>query len=367
MFANMMNNNERRSRQSLEGVYINTPCPECAFAFLTQGGFRVMVHTMAIGCQNGRFRNEDAVTLYGYRVVDPDGQKGVIITNVIESSPQSQRSAVTFEEDYAYAIHRDGFLRDVHANGHYGVLGSCHMHPPMAHRFSATDLGNFSMYLENQKLYLAGLFHLEENELRLTMRVCARDPKNPCRLLLWDLPTAVSDDDVFSRLPPEGKKTNEQIWKEVAGCHTAPRFVIMNEAPRVGQTTVQSSAHGEPAPQQNEAPETGPKEQEGHSEAAAPGPAPETPCSGPVSITMPEGTPCDSISIDICGLQEGAEGALHCILKDGVLRLFYQPVHAKEGEEPMPDAMADEPPAPFQMEAAAAAEKEASETLPHAD
>lgn len=348
MFTNVMNNG-RHLRQSIEGVYISCPCPECSFAYLTEDGYRVMIHTMASGCKDGQFHNEDAVTLYGYRVVDSDGKKGVIITNVIESSPQSERSSVTFDEDYSYAIHRDAYLRDIHVNSNYGVLGSCHMHPPTAHYFSMTDLLNFSMYLDSQKYYVAGLFHLENNELRLTMRVCARDPHNANRLLMWDLPTAISDSDVYNRMPPEGKKTNEQIWKEVARCRVAPRFIINNNDPRIKQINEIQPTRRESVLKQDMKPEM--KQKEGTDAESIPAHT-NSPQSQNMANIILDGHIQDGISIDISDLKEGVAGALCCILKEGVLRLFNQSIEANRSDDQDFEPMTVEPPASLRRETA---------------
>ncbi len=291
MFSAFLNN-EKSFRQSLEGIYLNRPSPECSFAYMTEDCYRIMVHTMATGCKDGRFHNEDAVTLYGYRVMNTNGARGVIITTVVESSPASQRSSVTFEEDYAYAIHRDSYLRDVHVNPNYGVLGSCHMHPPLVHHFSDTDLDNFAMYLKDQKIYLAGLFHLEDGELRLKMHVCTVDPKISRRLLLWDLPTAVSDSEVIRRMPPEGKKSCEQIWKDVTGSRTAPRFIFLGEKPDLDQDMApdqSSDCRFEPTPQ---------------------------------SVELSEHTLPGTIKLDLSALREGDEGVLYGCVNRGVLRLM---------------------------------------------
>ena len=311
MFSAFLNN-EKASRQPLEGVYLNSPSPECSFAYMTGDCYRVMVHTMATGCRDGLFHNEDAVTLYGYRVKDTNGDKGVIITTVVESSPASRRSSVTFDEDYAYAIHRDSYLRDVHVNPNYGVLGSCHMHPPKAHRFSGTDLNNFAMYLKDQKLYLAGLFHLEEGELRLKMRVCTTDRKHPHRILLWDLPTAVSDSEVSRLTPPEGKKSFEQIWKDVTGSSTAPRFVFLGEKPSRDHT----SAPDHPSDRMG----------------------------GPISqpAQMSQQTLPSAVRLDLSALQEGAEGLLCGRMSHGVLCLMLR--KPEDTSASVPDQAMDEVP-----------------------
>lgn len=283
MFYNVMPSGY--GRQYVQSTYTRTQTRECSRMFMTSDAFRVMLRSMATGCKGGDFRQEDAVELYGFRTKEKDGTIAAVVTDVVESSPAAKRSGCTFDVDNNYSLHRDKYIRDRHTNPNFTLVGYIHSHPGHMTHFSQQDIETMAMYAPEMKVFLSGLVTLYNGNLECTMYVCTWENG---RLLIWDVPLLVSDEEAQKRLPHEKKKDYSAIWQEATGSGRVPRLCML-------ETSMDAMmACGNP------------KREE---------------------ATKPR------YNIDVSGIPEGTEGLLCGMMVNGRLSLFLKPmVQQPDGE-----------------------------------
>lgn len=221
--------------------YHSGTTPKCEKAYMTGDAFRVLLRSVAGGSRRGRIASEDGVQLYGWRVIERDGSLSAIVTDIVESSPQSRRSSVTFDVDYAYAIHRDRYLRDLRNQRDFNLLGYIHSHPGHMTVFSPTDVDTMAEYTRSDmEVMLSGLVTLSDGRLELTMYAVTQQG---CEMDIWHLPLKVSDREVARRMPVCAPKPFGQVWCEASGAQTPPDFSL-----------VEIETDGRAAPEERQAP-----------------------------------------------------------------------------------------------------------------
>lgn len=292
------------TKPQTNAIYMHTVTPKCEKAYMSTGAFRVLLRSVGCGFRNGRFVNEDGMQLYGWRVREKDGSLSAIITDVVESSPASRRTSVTFDVDHNYAIHRDRYLRDVNHHKNFNMLGYIHSHPNHMTYFSQTDVDTMAEYTRSDmEVMLSGLVTFFRGELELTMYAVTQ---NGNQLNIWHLPLTISDEEVNRRKPACRDKSFEQIWCEATGASAAPRFRMLEAPEDRRERSAAAAERHEPAP----------------------------------AVRLP---------VDLSAITEGAEGMLCGRMEAGTLHLFLAPVAAAaspstETAESSPQP-ADEPPA----------------------
>lgn len=281
MFYNAMPMNY--GRQRVQGVYTHTQTRECSRSFMTSDAFRVLLRSVASGCKGGSFQQEDAVELYGFRVREKDGTIAAVITDVVESSPSAKRSGCTFDVDNDYSLHRDQYIRDRHTNSNFSLLGYIHSHPGRLITFSQQDVDTMAMYAPEVNVFVSGLVTLSSGNLECTMYACTWENG---RLLIWNLPFLVSDEEAYKRLPREQKKGYDAIWKEATGSGRVPRLCML-------ETSMDEMMSCEA-----------------------------------FSRTKREEAPAaqSRYNIDVSGIPEGGEGLLCGMMVNGKLSLFLKPM-----------------------------------------
>lgn len=268
-------------------IYTRTTAPECRKAFMSTNAFRVLLRSIGGGCQGGQLTHEDGVQLYGWRIRERDGSLSAIITDVVESSPNSRRTSVTFDVDHDYALHRDHYLRDLRWQKNFNLLGYIHSHPDRMTHFSQTDVDTMADYTRSDmEVMLSGLVTLYRGNLELTMYAVTQIGN---QMNIWDLPLLISDEEVNRRMPACQPKPFEQIWCEAAGTSSIPRFRMLEPSDPFRM------------PEQNATPAA-------HQEADEKKPAVKT-----------------APAIDTSAIAEGAEGLLCGRMHNGMLQLYLQP------------------------------------------
>ena len=282
-----------------QAVYTHTVSPKCQKAFMSEDAFRVLLRSVAGGCWGGQLINEDGVQLYGWRIREKDGSLSAIITDVVESSPKSHRTAVSFDVDHEYAIHRDRYLRDRRWQANYNLLGYIHSHPDHMTHFSQTDVDTMAEYTRSDmEVMLSGLVTLYRGDLELTMYAATQTGD---RMQIWELPLQISDEEVNRRLPVCAAKPYEQIWREASGTEKVPRLRMLDAKavfpqPGIGESGTAGKAAGEK-----------------------------------------RSLPVCAIATD--GICEGAEGVLCGRMQNGTLHLYLQPapLQAEPAPPPVPE------------------------------
>lgn len=232
-------------RDYVHAYYHCEETPKCEKAFMTTDAFRVLLRSIGSGSRKGRIANEDGVQLYGWRVIEKDGSLSAIITDVVESSHKSQRTSVTFDVDYEYAIHRDRYLRDLRNQKNFNLLGYIHSHPGHMTYFSQTDVDTMAEYTRSDmEVMLSGLVTLNDGMFELTMYAVTQKGNT---MDIWHLPLMVSDKEVARRMPASMPKSFEQVWCEASGANTPPDFSL-----------VEIETDSEPMPQEPEKPQAAP-------------------------------------------------------------------------------------------------------------
>lgn len=284
-------------------LYTHTTAPQCQKAYMSSSAFRVLLRSIAGGCQGGHLVNEDGVQLYGWRIRERDGSLSAIITDVVESSPHSRRTSVTFDVDHEYAIHRDRYLRDMRWQKNFNLLGYIHSHPDRMTHFSQTDVDTMAEYTRSDmEVMLSGLVTLYRGDLELTMYAVTQIGN---QMNIWDLPVLISDEEVNRRLPACSAKPFEQIWREASGTDYTPRFRMLD----VNDAFLY----------------------------------PDKEAPGSVREEEEEKKPCCKAAppVDTSAIAEGAEGVLCGRMHNGTLQLYLQP--AVMAPEPQQEAAAPEP------------------------
>ena len=302
--------------------YTQTTTPQCEKAFMSSNAFRVLLRSVAGGCKGGRLINEDGVQLYGWRIREQDGSLSAIITDVVESSPNSRRTAVTFDVDHEYAIHRDRYLRDMRCQKNFNLLGYIHSHPDHMTCFSQTDVDTMAEYTRSEmEVMLSGLVTLHKGDLELTMYAVTQAGN---QMSIWNLPLMISDEDVNRRQPACSAKSFEQIWREASGADYIPRFRMLN----VGDTFLC----------------TGDKASGNDREAAD-----EKKACREAAPSVDTGAIAEGVEGLLCGRMHN--GTLHLCLKPAVMEQEPQPESSKASADApasAPDAHTEDIPAPVQ-------------------
>ena len=292
----------------VHAIYTHTTTPKCEKAFMSSSAFRVLLRSIAGGCQGGRLTNEDGVQLYGWRIREQDGSLSAIITDVVESSPHSRRTSVTFDVDHEYAVHRDRYLRDLRCQKNFNMLGYIHSHPDHMTHFSQTDMNTMAEYTRSDmEVMLSGLVTLYRGDLELTMYVVTQVEN---QMFIWNLPLVISDEEINRRLPVCTPKPFEQIWREASGTDFIPHFRML-DIPEA----VRSSQRKEPDQDQ-----------------AADGDR----ADGDQTV----------LALDISAIAEGEEGLLCGRMQKGTLHLYLKPTVMEQEtlpEAPQPSQEAPEP------------------------
>lgn len=292
----------------IQASYTNTVSELCEKAYMSMDAFRILLRSVGSGFQRGRFVNEDGMQIYGWRIREKDGSCSAIITDVVESSPKSRRTNATFDVDYDYAIHRDRFLRDANNHRDYNMLGYIHSHPGHMTYFSQTDIETMSEYTRTQMpVMLSGLVTLSKGDLELTMYAVTQEGNH---MRVWNLPLIISDEEVNRRRPKSnGGKPLDQIWCEVTGSSSAPRFRMLENA-EIVHVNIPAKAAEETC---------------------------NTPAEAPSRVNLPA-------SIDLSSISEGMEGSLCGRMESGKLRLFITPSPVTPHSDGETSLTADETP-----------------------
>lgn len=318
-----------RTNNGVQAYYHQEVSSKCEKAFMSTDAFRVLLRSIGGGSRAGRIVNEDGVQLYGWRVMEKDGTLSAIITDVVESSHKSRRTAVTFDVDYEYAIHRDRFIRDMRNHRDYNLLGFFHSHPHDLRTFSSTDIDTMAEYTRSDmEVMLSGLVTLEDGRLRLTMYAVTQSGRV---MDIWHLPLVISDGEVERRMPRCTPKSFEQVWCEASGASRAPDFSairIRAEAPAEKRSACPADVPKEAA---SDKPET---ELNGMVRANPAKPAPEIAPEDLRDSTGPFSGGCDPIASG--EEQEGKRGFLRGIMRNGELHMQSAPAAGIPRAQPEP-------------------------------
>ena len=341
----------RTGRENTYAVYHKETTAKCERAFISSDAFRILLRSIGGGSRAGRIENEDGVQLYGWRVREKDGSLSAIITDVVESSPKSRRTSITFDVDYDYAIHRDRFIRDRRNHRHFNLLGYIHSHPDNLTVFSRTDIETMAAYTRSDmEVMLSGLVTLHRGRFNLTMyAVTQRDELN---MDIWHLPLTISDAEVERRMPECKPKSFGQVWCEASGATVAPSFAALDLAPelcdRLPPEAVRTDAQDDtqlglrafwdnlmkvPAPP--ERPKTSPSAENPDELSDAPepgGPIPDAPADAPqedvpwLAPDYHEVVYKTCHPIDVKEANEGEHGFLYGVIRNGKLHMQMIPI-----------------------------------------